>query len=102
MGGWTLPQSKWHNPFTVKQYGQQAIPLFEEYIRKSSLMNDIEELRGKRLGCWCKPNACHGDILVKILHDTRPTLNILPQPTLNILPQPTLNILPQPTLNILP
>ncbi|CAH6420013.1 Domain of unknown function (DUF4326)-containing protein [uncultured virus] len=72
MGGWNLPQSKWHNPFTVKQYGDQALILYEQYIRASPLMNDIEELRGKQLGCWCVPAPCHGNILVKIL-DARTT-----------------------------
>ena len=24
------------------------------------------ELRGKVLGCWCSPRACHGDILLEI------------------------------------
>ena len=24
------------------------------------------ELRGKTLGCWCKPAACHGDVLAAI------------------------------------
>lgn len=63
----------WHNPYPVKQYQEQAIPLFEQYIRSSLLMNEIEELRGKRLGCWCSPKPCHGDVLVKILNE-RPRL----------------------------
>ena len=25
------------------------------------------KLRGKRLGCWCKPDLCHGDVLVKVV-----------------------------------
>lgn len=68
-GGWELPQSKWHNPFTLNKYGSDAIILYEKYIRESGLLNDIEELRGKRLGCWCKPKQCHGDILVKLLNE---------------------------------
>lgn len=24
------------------------------------------ELKGKRLGCWCKPQGCHGDVLARI------------------------------------
>jgi hypothetical protein len=67
MGGWRLPQSKWFNPFTVAKHGADAIPLYEQYIRSSPLMNDLEELRGKRLGCWCTPNPCHGDVLIKLL-----------------------------------
>lgn len=26
-----------------------------------------EELKGKTLGCWCKPKPCHGDVLVGFL-----------------------------------
>ena len=70
MGGWRLKQSKWHNPFSVKQYGRDgALEKYEKYIRESELMNDLHELRGKRLGCWCKPEKCHGDILVKLLKE---------------------------------
>jgi len=44
----------------------------------STLINDIEELRGMVLGCWCVDHTldealseprCHGDILVKILNN---------------------------------
>ena len=71
MGGWQLQQSKWHNPYTVKEYGDQAIVMYEQYIRASPLINDIEELYGKRLGCWCidKGAPCHGNVLVKILNE---------------------------------
>ncbi|MBA3285144.1 MAG: DUF4326 domain-containing protein, partial [Nitrosopumilus sp.] len=24
------------------------------------------ELRGKTLGCWCRPDACHGDLLAEL------------------------------------
>lgn len=27
----------------------------------------ISELKGKTLGCFCKPNACHGDIIKEYL-----------------------------------
>lgn len=69
MGGWNLPKSKWANPYSLKQYGDKAISLYEEYIKSSPLINDLEELRGKRLGCWCKPSPCHGDILIKLLNE---------------------------------
>lgn len=74
MGGWTLPKSKWYNPYSVKQYGKDAIPLYEQHIRSSNLMNDLGELLGMRLGCWCKPAACHGDILIKLLREKYPQL----------------------------
>lgn len=74
-GGWKLEQSKWANPFTVKQYGDKAVEMFEEYIRKSPLIDEIEELRHMKLGCWCvdsdpkKSKPCHGNVLIKILNE---------------------------------
>jgi len=29
-------------------------------------MAALPELRGKVLGCWCAPKACHGDVLVSL------------------------------------
>lgn len=64
--------SKWGNPFTIGKDGtrEEVIEKFEQYIRSSDLINDIEELRGKTLGCWCSPKPCHGDVLIKILEET--------------------------------
>lgn len=63
MGGWKLKKSKWHNPYPVKQYGlEESLRLFEIHLREN-LLQDIHELKGQVLGCWCKPNDCHGDLL---------------------------------------
>ena len=64
-------QSKWHNPFSVKKYGRDGcISEFEKYLQKNSkLMNELPELYGKTLGCWCKPDGCHGDVLVKLCQE---------------------------------
>ena len=60
--------SKWKNPFSVKKYGRKkCLELYEEYIKKSDLIDDLDELKGKELGCWCYPESCHGDILLKLL-----------------------------------
>ena len=42
--------------------------MHREYImNKPDLLELIPaELKDKRLGCWCKPEKCHGDILVEI------------------------------------
>lgn len=34
--------------------------------------DDIARLRalvGLRLGCWCAPQRCHGDVLIKLIHE---------------------------------
>lgn len=45
-----------------------TIPCFERYfIRRIAIEAEFREraleLRGKRLGCFCKPNPCHGDVI---------------------------------------
>ena len=59
----------WGNPFTVGNHGREAaIHGFEDWIRKQpGLLAKLPELRGKILGCWCKPAACHGDVLVRLI-----------------------------------
>lgn len=72
MGGWRLKQSEWHNPFKVSKdmTKEQVLEKYEERIRKSDiLMSKLNELDGKVLGCWCKPQSCHGDILVKLINE---------------------------------
>ncbi len=61
--------SKWGNPFNVGEDGsrEEVIASYLEYILgNDELMDALPELRGKRLGCWCTPAPCHGDILVKL------------------------------------
>jgi uncharacterized protein DUF4326 len=70
-GGWDLPASKWANPFSVTACGgsvEKAVTLYEEYLLNSpTLLACLPELRGKVLGCWCKPGPCHGDVLVRLV-----------------------------------
>lgn len=48
-----------------------AIVLYEWYLRNNKeLLEDLESLRGKTLGCWCSPKPCHGDVILKILNET--------------------------------
>lgn len=76
-GGWDLPHSKWHNPFSLNKYSrEESLLKYEEHIRnRPDLMDNLEELSGKKLGCWCgagtmeNPN-CHGDILLNLLSET--------------------------------
>ena len=64
------PQSKWANPFVEGKDGtrEEVIAKYEQWIlAKPELLKDLPELRGKVLGCHCKPRACHGDVLVKLV-----------------------------------
>jgi hypothetical protein len=58
------------NPFVIGRDGnrQEVIRKYREWIvNQPDLMDRIEELRGKVLGCWCSPEPCHGDVLVELL-----------------------------------
>lgn len=64
--------SKWGNPFKIGVDGtrEEVIEKYKQYImNRPDLLNDLEELRGKRLGCYCKPKPCHGDVLVELLEN---------------------------------
>ena len=67
--------SKWCNPFShLDGKGQfkvasreEAIAKYEEWIKSQPhLIAALPELRGKVLGCWCHPKACHGDVLMRL------------------------------------
>lgn len=60
--------SKWGNPFSADEYGRaEAIKKYKEYILSTTeLLYSLHELDGKTLGCYCKPLACHGDVLIEL------------------------------------
>lgn len=61
--------SKWGNPFKVGHHGNrlEVIEKYRQYIlRRPDLLRDLKELRGKVLACWCRPLACHGDVLAEM------------------------------------
>lgn len=66
--------SKWGNPFVVGEHGtaEECVEKFAMDIgwhnsRLGFDLEDIEELRGKNLACWCKDGApCHADVLLEI------------------------------------
>ena len=62
--------SKWGNPFVIGSAGDRetVIRKYREYILKNDkLLNCLDELKGKTLVCYCKPQACHGDVLIELL-----------------------------------
>lgn len=65
--------SKWGNPFVVGKDGtrEEVVEKYREWILKQpELLNSLNELKGKVLGCWCAPRACHGDVLVELANKT--------------------------------
>lgn len=67
--------SYWGNPYAMHENGDDR----EEVIRKfkydfdfNKFVNkdksEVYKLAGKRLGCFCKPENCHGDVLADFLN----------------------------------
>lgn len=67
--------SRWGNPFSHKdgttalyvvKTRAEAIERYEVWLKSNAeLLAALPELRGKVLGCYCKPLACHGDVLAR-------------------------------------
>jgi hypothetical protein len=95
--GWRKPDntvvvsrpSRWGNPYDWREWIEdwkacrvgpveqgrdwcqaRAVQSFKDDIEDGLLpdiMNNIAELRGKNLACWCKPGTpCHADTLLEI------------------------------------
>ena len=68
--------SIWGNPFTFKPgttaphvmaTREAAVEAYRVWIlRQPDLLARVKELRGKVLGCWCQPAACHGEVLARL------------------------------------
>ena len=71
--------SKWGCPYTIIKdrptlakeivnTKEEALSKYREYVLASpELMASLDELDGKILGCFCKPEPCHGDVLLSLL-----------------------------------
>lgn len=76
--------TKWGNPYTHIKNKQtlalytvnsrkEAINNYKEYILNGDgkhLLNDLHELKDKKIACYCKLNqSCHGDILIELINN---------------------------------
>lgn len=66
--------SKWGNPFVIGLDGdrQEVIEKYTSWLQAQPYLiaKAKQELRGKVLGCWCAPRACHGDVLIKLIEES--------------------------------
>lgn len=72
--------SIWCNPFKIQGSltREQVIDQYRYYIinkirNQEITLDQLQTLRGKNLGCWCKERgqniSCHGDVLVELLNN---------------------------------
>ena len=68
--------SPWGNPYSMTTHDEEdrknVIHSFKYDFDRDILLKakkgDVYKLAGKRLGCFCKPFDCHGDILANFLN----------------------------------
>lgn len=65
-------KTKLGNPFVVGWHGtreeciaQYRPHLWEQIRCEAVTLEDLADLDGQRLGCWCAPLPCHGDVLAR-------------------------------------
>lgn len=70
--------TKWGNPFThiasgtlakfVVKNRDEAVDQYEQWLLQQPelVAQAKKELVGKDLICWCSPQRCHGDVLIKV------------------------------------
>lgn len=69
--------SVWANPFKLApgasvEARQECVERYKAYIvRKLGDCVDAElrKLVGKRLGCWCAPEQCHGHVILELMRE---------------------------------
>jgi len=68
-------QTPYGNPFYMRFNTDaeriRVINLYEEKIITKPNFITEELLRAKRLGCWCKPLPCHGDVIKRYIKEMR-------------------------------
>lgn len=65
------------NPFKIGKDGdrEEVLLKFKEYIleriKEVEFKGELLKIKDKTLGCWCKPDKCHGDIIIEILYELK-------------------------------
>ena len=63
----------WMNPYQAHFPRDEANELFEKFVRSNeALMNQLDYLENKVLGCWCTSDSvCHGEVLIKLYNEKK-------------------------------
>ncbi len=65
--------SPYGNPFIIGRHGNrnQVVSKYRRWLlAQPELVRQVKrELAGKRLGCFCAPYSCHGDVLAEIANE---------------------------------
>lgn len=79
---WRQQASEFANPFSAKRYGRaESLVLYEQHVRDTpELWHGLDQIAvvalkqyqtglPMSLGCWCAPEPCHADVIVKLLKE---------------------------------
>lgn len=66
--------SVWGNPFSIDEKNGETREvviekyrqhLYQQLLKGEITVKQLLALDGKTLGCFCKPKACHGDVIAR-------------------------------------
>ena len=77
--------SIWGNPYThvtlestlakfKVSSREEAVEKYREWILSregAHIRTQLYKLKGKVLACWCKPKACHGDVIIELIENDK-------------------------------
>lgn len=78
------PKNKFANPYPINeaigQTREVVIERFRIYLWKQIkegkiTLEELVEMDGKVLGCFCSPKPCHGEIIIKAIEYAKTILN---------------------------
>lgn len=63
------------NPFKLKDCVSidECLTKYEIHLRRllksARIRSQFLQLKDKNLGCWCTPDRCHGDVILRLLEE---------------------------------
>lgn len=63
-------KSKWANPFKVEDCKsiEECLNKYLQYLKENNLLQYLDELKGKTLGCFCdQKGLCHAKLLYDLI-----------------------------------
>lgn len=68
-----LSESIHHNPYKLDNHTRQeaidnfAVYFYHRLLSDKSYFDQLYEVKGKTLACWCAPKDCHGDVIANFV-----------------------------------
>lgn len=70
---WGLKGSKFQNPYSLEKYSREvAIAKYKTWLWNEIkighiTIQELANMKGRDLVCYCNPKGCHGDVLLKAI-----------------------------------